>query len=286
MDRPSIQLGERYRFETPEQIDVSYVIAGLGTRFIAALIDTFIIGFASLIVELPGTFGLWFLVKLILSLSNRTAGDAVIVWVLAGSTLLSFFIIAGYYVCFEAFWNGQTPGKRWLGIRVIREGGYPLNFSTSLIRNLVRLIDFLPSYYIIGIIVVFIDAKSRRLGDLAAGTLVVKEHKDISLATLERETRFPDNLVLDSTAEPRLPIRDAGRLDGDDRRLLRDYLQRCSTLPPETSSRIAGSLARAFSLKLHHDLADESPERFLIRLAQTIDADDDQQSRYSGFQNH
>ncbi|HEX3722759.1 MAG TPA: RDD family protein [Nitrolancea sp.] len=286
MDRPSIQLGERYRFETPEQIDVSYVIAGLGTRFIAALIDTLIIGFVSLIIELPGTFGLWFLVKLILSLSKRSSGDGIIIWVLAGSSLLSFFVIAGYYVFFEAFWNGQTPGKRWLGIRVIREGGYPLNFSTSLIRNLVRLIDFLPSYYIVGIIVMFIDAKSRRLGDLAAGTLVVKEHKDISLDTLESETRLSDNLLLDATADPRLPIRDARRLDGDDRRLLRDFLQRCSTLPPETRSRIAGSLARAFALKLYHDLADETPEQFLIRLARTIDSDDEQEGRYSGFQKH
>jgi uncharacterized RDD family membrane protein YckC len=275
MGTPPFQLGERYSFETPEQIDVSYIVAGIGSRFMAALLDTIIIGIAFLIIVIPGTFGASFLIRLILAAFGRSSGGELEFWVFAGTGLLGFLVIVFYYVLFEAFWHGQTPGKRRMGIRVIREGGYPLSFSTSLIRNLIRLIDFLPTYYMIGLVVVFIDPKSRRLGDLAAGTLVIKEHKDVKLETLEADTRLPSIAAFGPDDQPRLPIRDARRLDADDRRLLREYLQRRSALPSETANRIAGSLARAFVLKLHHDLANELPEQFLVRLAQALDAEDD-----------
>jgi uncharacterized RDD family membrane protein YckC len=269
------QTYERYQFETPEQIDVSYDIAGVGSRFIAALLDTIIISIAFLIILIPGTFGATFIIKLILDAIGRSSGGGLELWVLAGTGLLSFLVIVFYYILFEAFWHGQTPGKRKLGVRVIREGGRPLTFSTSMTRNLIRLIDFLPVYYVIGIVVIFIDPKSRRLGDLAAGTVVIKEQKDVKLDTLEVDTRLPQTVVFDNGDRPRLPIRDAHRLDADDRRLLREYLQRRPTLPVDAASRIAGSLARAFALKLHHDLDGELPERFLLRLAQAAEEDND-----------
>src|SRR6185437_2402247 len=115
MDTPPFQLGERYRFETPEQIDVSYVVAGIGSRFMAALLDTIIVGVALLVVLIPGTIGASFLLRLILKLLGRSASGGVDAWVFAGTGLLSFFVVAFYYVLFEAFWHGQTPGKRRLG---------------------------------------------------------------------------------------------------------------------------------------------------------------------------
>ncbi len=249
---------------------MSYDVAGIGSRFIAALLDTIIISIAFLIILIPGTFGATFMIGLLLSAFGRST-DGLEVWVFAGTGLLSFLIIAFYYVLFEAFWHGQTPGKRRLGVRVIREGGHPLTFSGSMTRNLIRLIDFLPVYYVIGILVIFIDPKSRRLGDLAAGTIVIKEQKDVKLDTLEIDTRLPQTYSFDTSDQPRLPIRDAHRLDADDRRLLREYLQRRPTLPPDAAGRIAGSLARAFALKLHHDLDGELPERFLLRLARAVE---------------
>ncbi|HVX30522.1 MAG TPA: RDD family protein [Nitrolancea sp.] len=268
------QTYERYQFETPEQIDVAYDLAGIGSRFIAALLDTIILSITFLIILIPGTFGVTFVIKLILSAFGHESGGGLELWVLAGTGLLSFFVLAFYYVLFEAFWHGQTPGKRKLGVRVIREGGHPLNFPASMTRNLIRLIDFLPLYYVIGIVVIFIDPKSRRLGDLAAGTVVIKEQKDVKLDTLEIDTRLPQTFAFDTTDQPRLPIRDAHRLDADDRRLLREYLQRRPSLPPDAADRIAGSLARAFALKLHHDLDGELPERFLMRLARAIEEED------------
>ena len=249
---------------------MSYDIAGIGSRFIAALLDTIIISITFLIILIPGTFGATFIVKLIFSALGRPT-HGLEVWVLAGTGLLSFLVIAFYYVLFEAFWHGQTPGKRKLGVRVIRDGGHPLTFSASMTRNLIRLIDFLPAYYVIGILVIFIDPKSRRLGDLAAGTIVIKEQKGIKLDTLEVDNRLPQTVAFDNGDQPRLPIRDAHRLDADDRRLLREYLQRRPTLPPDAAGRISGSLARAFALKLHHDLDGELPERFLLRLAQAVE---------------
>ena len=275
METPPFQFGERYSFDTPEQIDVSYIVAGIGSRFMAALLDTIIIGAAFLIIVIPGTFGASMLIRLILSAFGRSSGGGLEFWVLAGTGLLGFLVIVFYYILFEAFWHGQTLGKRRMGIRVIREGGYPLNFSTSLIRNLIRLIDFLPSYYMIGLVVVFIDPKSRRLGDLAAGTLVIKEHKDVKLEMLESDLQLPTSAMIVPEDQPRLPIRDAKRLEAADRRLLREYLQRRAGLPPETAMRIAESLATAFALKLRHDLAGELPDHFLARLAQTLEAEDD-----------
>src|SRR5215510_11634669 len=98
--------------------------------------------------------------------------------------LASFVLFWGYYIFFEMLWNGQTPGKRWVGLRVIRTDGTPITLSESFIRNLTRLVDFLPAAYGIGIISMFLDKQSRRLGDLAAGTLVVHDRAPISIQSL------------------------------------------------------------------------------------------------------
>ena len=146
-----------------------------------------------------------------------------------------------------------------------------MTFSTSVIRNIIRLIDFLPVYYMAGLTVMFIDRKSRRLGDLAAGTIVVKEQKGVKLETLDVDTRLlapAGTTIVDSN---RAVIRDVRRLTPDDRRLLRDYLQRRSNLDQESADRIGLSLARAFALKTGHDLEGEPPSQFLDRLAHAID---------------
>jgi hypothetical protein len=102
--------------------------------------------------------------------------------------LVAFALLWGYYIFFETLWNGQSPGKRWVGLRVIAHDGTPIGVSATLIRNLVRIVDFLPLYYGIGVVTMFIDRQSRRLGDFAAGTLVVYERGAITLEHLERAT--------------------------------------------------------------------------------------------------
>ena len=155
-------MNEQLSIETPEQIDLSFQKAGIGSRFYAALIDT----------------GLLALIALIGYYVNRNfireLGDTLGNWLGAFGGIIVFALFWGYYMVSEVTTNGQSLGKRALGLRVIKEGGYPIGFADSAIRNLVRLVDFLPFFYGAGLLAMLINKDWRRLGDLAAGTLVVK----------------------------------------------------------------------------------------------------------------
>jgi hypothetical protein len=112
-------------------------------------------------------------------------------WAVALVGLVALLFYWGYYIFFEMVWNGKSPGKKALKLRVIRVDGTPITISESLVRNLVRLVDFLPVYYGVGAIAAFINPQTRRLGDLAAGTLVVRETDQRAqlknLRTLEKQ---------------------------------------------------------------------------------------------------
>src|SRR5262245_1760581 len=168
-------MDDRYTIDTPENIEFAYDIAGIGSRFLAAIIDTLVIGAALIILAI-----------LVGVVSSRTGlGPSTTSSVAAAvGVILSFLILWGYYIVFELVWNGQSIGKRAIGLRVVREGGRPVTFVSSAIRNLIRIVDFLPAFYGIGVIVMFVDRRARRLGDLAGGTLVVKERRGVTLESL------------------------------------------------------------------------------------------------------
>ena len=155
-------MNEQLSIETPEQIDLSFQKAGIGSRFYAALIDT---GLLTLIALVGYYVNRNFIMEL-----GETLGN----WLGALGGIIVFALFWGYYMVFEITTNGQSLGKRALGLRVIKEGGYPIGFADSAIRNLVRLADFLPFFYGAGLLAMLINKDWRRLGDLAAGTLVVK----------------------------------------------------------------------------------------------------------------
>ena len=166
------------KIDTPENVTFDYDVAGIGSRFLAALVDTFLIGLGQVIV-----FGTLFLL-----LNNELAsalGSIAVSWIIASLGLVSFVFLWGYYIGFELFWNGQSPGKRWFGLRVIRVDGTPITLTESVIRNLVRLIDLMPLAYGVGVVTMFINSNSRRVGDLAAGTVVVHDRKGVGLSDLE-----------------------------------------------------------------------------------------------------
>jgi uncharacterized RDD family membrane protein YckC len=131
------------KIDTPENVSFAYDIAGIGSRFLAALIDSAIIVLLQVIL-----FGS---VLLFASLISETATDTMVGWMLAIAGIVSFLFFWGYYIFFEILWNGQTPGKRQVGLRVIRVDGTPITPSEAVIRNLVRLIDFLPTAYGVGV---------------------------------------------------------------------------------------------------------------------------------------
>jgi uncharacterized RDD family membrane protein YckC len=187
------QLDEKLLIDTPENITFGYEIAGIGSRFLAALVDTALIVLLQILVN-----GILLLVLV----SSLDLGEAIssgnfasqsFSWIIALIGLISFFFFWGYYIFFEMLWNGQSPGKSLAKLRVIRADGTPITLTESIVRNLIRLIDFLPVYYGIGVVTMFINRQSRRLGDLAAGTLVVREGTGaISLKSLEpQEVRLP-----------------------------------------------------------------------------------------------
>src|ERR687883_178716 len=143
-----------YNVVTPERVKLQYDIAGIGSRGAAAIIDTFLQSIALYV-------------------------------------LLVFVVTSGYYVFFEIVWNGQTPGKRLVGVRVIRENGYPIRPIDAVIRNLVRIVDWLPLFYGVGMLVMLLNGRARRLGDFASGTIVVRERSPLMPTALSGRGHGP-----------------------------------------------------------------------------------------------
>ena len=201
--------------DTPENVAFGYSVAGIGSRFLAALIDTILIIVLQIIVNLVVTFFSNILVD------DLFGGDAII-WIAALFGLIAFALFWGYYILFEMIWNGQSPGKRWTGLRVLRTDGTPITLVEAVIRNLVRLVDFLPFFYGVGVVTMFINDQARRLGDLAAGTLVVHDQAAVTLDSLSAVVTFGPISQVSADIEA-LPLE---RLTDQDLQLIEDYLRR------------------------------------------------------------
>ena len=157
--------------ETPERVPLHFALASIGNRFIACAIDHTIQ--MDTLIAMGITFAI---ISDAADLGNRLTSAPK--WVQALLIILAFVLMAGYFAVFEWIWNGQTPGKRWLKLRVIREDGRPINFFEAMTRNLLREFDIMPfPFYSIGLISVFATDKDQRVGDLVAGTVVVRERE-------------------------------------------------------------------------------------------------------------
>ena len=158
---------------TGESVAFAYELAGLGSRFFAVFIDF------ALQVAIAAA-GLLLLAWLASAnpAAHAKAGTvgkvegALVLALAIGSLFLLFF---GYFIIFEWLWEGRTPGKRLVGIRVVRDGGFPVDFTSSVIRNVVRVLEFSLGFYAVSALVTLASPQSKRLGDLAAGTLVVRD---------------------------------------------------------------------------------------------------------------
>ena len=187
-------LQEEYTIDTPENVSFGYEIAGIGSRFLSGLIDSVILVLALFFLNIVlAALMAW--VNGDQGVATMLGGETDVTWVggliLALYTLINFVLIWGYFVVFELTWNGQTPGKRWAKLRVVRVNGNPAGFLDVVIRNLVRMVDFLPAGYGLGLTVMFFNQQARRLGDFAAGTVVVKERTGLSLDALGDQRRAP-----------------------------------------------------------------------------------------------
>ncbi len=157
-------LDDRVTISTPEGIEIDLVLAGLGSRFLATLLDTLIQG--GTILALGVTLGM---------LGGGVVDEGLGGWAEAVFYMSIFMVFFGYHIAFETLSSGRSPGKRAAGIRVVRLGGEPVGFLASVIRNTVRLVDFLPFLYGVGIVAIVASSSNQRVGDIAAGTLVVRE---------------------------------------------------------------------------------------------------------------
>ena len=210
----------RLEVETPDHVVLRYDLAGAGNRGFAAVLDFLI---ASLIAVTAA--------MILLLLGAASPGGLLLFSGLA--VIVTLVLIWGYFILFEWLWNGQTIGKRAYKLRVINEDGSPARFTQVLIRNLLRLVDFLPGFYGLGVLVIVISPKSQRLGDLAAGTYVVRAPRP-QVDWLSLRTFTP--LGQGRSAETR-------RLPGEAQRLVREFVARESGLAPADRARIAAIIA-------------------------------------------
>jgi uncharacterized RDD family membrane protein YckC len=224
---------------TPENVIFGYDVAGIGSRFIAALVDTLIILVLQALVYL--TLSLFLGGANLLESENAT-------WIIALFSLIGFALLWGYYIFFEMLWNGQSPGKRWIGLRVIRADGTPITLAESLIRNLVRLIDFLPIYYGVGVVTMFVNDQSRRLGDLAAGTLVVRDKETVTIQALESTAREPNFVGIYFSEEDLNMDFPLEKLTPHEIQVAEEFLRRRVSLP--NRSRLARSIVASLYARM------------------------------------
>jgi uncharacterized RDD family membrane protein YckC len=175
-----IETEETLIIETPERVPLAFALASIGNRFLAVLIDHFIQYMAILIVA--WAFISWSGVADMNSLERDELLAQMSKWTIALMILILFLIFAGYFIFFEWLWNGQTPGKRLMKLRVIREDGRPITLWEAVARNLLRIFDAIPGFFIpvysLGLISIFLSSRDQRFGDMFAGTVVIRERTD------------------------------------------------------------------------------------------------------------
>lgn len=243
--------GDKLTIDTPEQTALDFAVAGIGSRFLALALDTLIqiaLGFALTICGI------------MITAVVGAASSAASLWIFAIMILFGFLLYFGYFAFFEIIWNGQTPGKRKIGIRVIKDSGRPLTPAESIGRNLMRIVDWLPAFYAVGMVSAILTKENKRLGDLIAGSLVVRE---ISLSDVK-----PAWQSAQAPSGPTLAPLGASLLTPEESNLIDSFLNRRLDLMPDVRYRMADDIVRRLRPKL--TLSAEnllSPEKILEALA-------------------
>jgi uncharacterized RDD family membrane protein YckC len=232
---------------TTEKVPFVYRVAGLGSRSLAWMIDFSLV----VLIYLAGI-----MVGIVWDIGMAGLGDAIIfLWI--------FAVNFGYFLLFEWLWQGSTPGKKALGIRVIQLRGTSVNFLSATIRNVVRMVDLMFPFYTLGVAVAACDAKQRRLGDFAAGTLVVHVQRKAQPIRVMEAAKSEASRVDEQAARQRLMA-----LTREQKQTLLDLALRREQLRIEDRAKLFRALAEYFrgELGLAADVH-ESDERFVVRLA-------------------
>lgn len=238
---------DQLNIDTPELVTIEFPLAGIGSRFIALLVDYLIWGAAFLVLSLLAALILPD-IKAFSKISEQ--------WATALFIIIFFLFNWGYFTLFEAFWNGRTPGKRVARIRVIQRTGQAIGLFESMTRNLVRYVDQFPFFYAVGVLAVFVTRQHQRLGDLAAGTLVVRDREpDTPLWGESGSRTFTAHLFAPGSPIPEphtaltLPTAGIAKLAVSDLEVLEGFFSRRLDMSLATRQALAVRIASAIQAK-------------------------------------
>ena len=268
---------DQLNIETPEQVELHFPIAGIGSRFLALFADT--------AIQSVVLFVTFFFFAVVFASAKRQSvsgalSDNAAKWFVAAIVFFFFLLYWGYFSLFEAFWNGQTPGKRLLKIRVIKDSGRQITLFEALARNLLRVIDMLPpNFYLVGVISMLCNKEQKRLGDFVAGTIVVHERSDEQPLMNHNSRTFTAALYPQPFEEAArtdggwLPADAVARLDAGDLHVIDTFFGRALDLDLDKRAEMAGRIAGRMSAKMQMPLPEDvSPERALEAIAYAMRA--------------
>jgi uncharacterized RDD family membrane protein YckC len=256
MSQLPVELRDQLNIDTPELVQLEFSVAGLGSRSLACLFDYFLQGVGWTLLIL----GLVWLVEAFGGGQQTHSSDTSSpsgVWVAAILLLIFFLVQWGYFSLFEAFWNGQTPGKRLFRLRVIEKSGRSINFLDALTRNLLRAVDMMPGFYIVGIVFLFTTRRCQRLGDMVAGTIVIHERKVApSMWNGNGARTFTAALTDAASAGPAmrptgLPADVVAKLTLADVEVIESFEARRLDLPVPTGEALAAKLAAQMAARMN-----------------------------------
>ncbi len=266
-----IETEETLIIETPERVQLEFALSSIGNRFLAVAID-------HTIQYLSIFFIAWFFLSIagysgsdVVDGPERLFSDAP-KWVIAVLIVVLFLIFAGYFIVFEWLWSGQTPGKRLLKLRVIREDGRPVTLWEAVARNLLRIGDAVPGFiipvYSVGLIAIFLSNRDQRLGDVFAGTVVIREREGEAPTFAET---FSSRIADSAFARVQPPVRisaDAAGLNEREMEVIESFLRRRWDLTERQRLWMAWRIALPlmYKLKPSYDLEGFTYEGFLEEL--------------------
>ncbi len=254
------QMDQDISIPTPESLEFSHEPAGIGSRFVAGIVDTVLQ--ATMILGLFLIAGLW-------TSPLRSFSSHLGMWATSAVILALFLIFWGYHIFFEMLWNGQTPGKRAAGVRILKDGGYPIGFLDSVVRNLLRPIDFLPFSYGVGAIVVLCNSKCKRIGDFAAGTIVVKERRvEMPHSLASQNAKIYGDIIIGGQK-----LTNIHQLSEPEFNVVRQFMTRRHAIQKNARANLAKKIARPLvrKLGLRPKLILGREEEFLEKLASAYD---------------
>jgi uncharacterized RDD family membrane protein YckC len=238
---------------TPEAVQLEFEAAGIGSRAVAFLIDTAVR--ASLL-------GVLFLGVTLVAGVGAGAGVGLPPWVGITITLLLAFVgFWGYPIAFETLWRGRTLGKAALGLRVVTREGGPVRFRHAVLRAVMEIPDFWATSGAGAVVSALVTRNHQRLGDLAAGTLVLRERTGAG-------TPAPTRFAIPAGAESYAATIDPAGLTGDDYTAVRTFLLRAPSLRPAVRADLARRIGEPVARRVGHRLPEAvSWELFLVCVA-------------------